>query len=457
MSVPSTNAYDFSNTQSENYKWANDLYTFLYSNIGTWLGCDKDMVDKLMKNEYFVDYWTVAFTSSSVDKDKNYERNEFLGDRVLKGAFTEYLYIRFGPNIDQKKGTWLDNQYLSKYWQSEVTLSFGLHKHTRPPLQEDEIKPLGDIFESFLGTVVQICTTHISPGLGYVLVFNFITQLMNKITIDLNQVGRDEVSVLKELVDKIKDRNFPQPVYGKEHWSDKPEYKYRVTVNVGALRLTGYGKNPSEARNDAAKKAYNKIKEQYPDEKLEKITQTKNLQNEQNKYRKTIFNWFFNQFVENLPAADAKPIGYDVDAYKLDDGTSRATLYFKYKITTAGTGTQTITRRNWGINAVGNTESEAKINLYNKAIQNFSAQKVNNEMNYGQYLYKTLVDRGDASVAEFLKTIIDSKSRSSRTSTKSAAPSPAPSPSPATPSFKVSESSSGKPKILPSKNLNPTE
>ena len=99
--------------------------------------------------------WLAALTHGSTGETSNYERLEFLGDRVLGLAVAHWLYDRF----DAPEGTLALrlNAMVSRTMCAEVGRDIGLPKHLRISKQavadggRDSDNILGDVMEALLG------------------------------------------------------------------------------------------------------------------------------------------------------------------------------------------------------------------------------------------------------------------------------------------------------------------
>ncbi|WP_211196113.1 ribonuclease III [Alteraurantiacibacter aquimixticola] len=101
------------------------------------------------------DLWHEALTHGSTGDARDYERLEFLGDRVLGLAIAEWLYAR--NNGSEGKLAQRLNALVSKQACAEVARSIGASDHIRLGRQarddgaHDSDNVLGDIMEALLG------------------------------------------------------------------------------------------------------------------------------------------------------------------------------------------------------------------------------------------------------------------------------------------------------------------
>ncbi|RYE70610.1 MAG: ribonuclease III [Hyphomicrobiales bacterium] len=99
--------------------------------------------------------WLAALTHGSTGETMNYERLEFLGDRVLGLAVAQWLYDKF--EAPEGKLALRLNAMVSRQMCAEVGRGIGLPKHLRISKQahadggRDSDNILGDVMEALLG------------------------------------------------------------------------------------------------------------------------------------------------------------------------------------------------------------------------------------------------------------------------------------------------------------------
>lgn len=99
--------------------------------------------------------WMAAITHGSTGEKRNYERLEFLGDRVLGLAVAEWLYL----NSDEAEGRLSQrlNALVSRATCARIARQIGLGPHIRLGKQarddggEDSENILGDVMEAMIG------------------------------------------------------------------------------------------------------------------------------------------------------------------------------------------------------------------------------------------------------------------------------------------------------------------
>ncbi|MFA6219236.1 MAG: ribonuclease III [Erythrobacter sp.] len=99
--------------------------------------------------------WLAALTHGSMDEDRDYQRLEFLGDRVLGLAIADWLYAR--SEAPEGKLAQRLNAIVSRGMCAEVARAIDLPPHVRISKQaradggRDSDNILGDVVESLLG------------------------------------------------------------------------------------------------------------------------------------------------------------------------------------------------------------------------------------------------------------------------------------------------------------------
>lgn len=99
--------------------------------------------------------WLEALTHGSTGADRNYERLEFIGDRVLGLSIAEWLFER-GSAPEGELAQRL-NALVSRTWCSQIAREIGAPEHVRLGKQArddgavDSDNVIGDIMESLLG------------------------------------------------------------------------------------------------------------------------------------------------------------------------------------------------------------------------------------------------------------------------------------------------------------------
>jgi len=167
---------------------------------------------ELFTNADGMQLFLTAVTHQTHDSENNYQELEFIGDGIIKGILSQYIPRRF-PNLVSgkysKKGT--GEGALSKtrrLLEQRKTLSdFGLKLGFWDYVRADEEtltklrkETLEDVFEAFVGALVEIVDQQIKRGLGYYYAYNFVTSNLDEITIDISKETLDDpITRLNEL------------------------------------------------------------------------------------------------------------------------------------------------------------------------------------------------------------------------------------------------------------------
>ncbi len=155
-----------------------------------------------------------VITHPTHDPENNYQELEFIGDGIIKGILSQYILRRF-PNLASgeskysKKGT--GEGVLSKIRrfleQRKILSEFGLKLGFWDYVQADDNTltklrkgTLEDVFEAFIGALVEIVDQRIKRGLGYYYAYNFMEASLNEISIEIKKETLDDpITRLNEL------------------------------------------------------------------------------------------------------------------------------------------------------------------------------------------------------------------------------------------------------------------
>ena len=193
-----------------------------------------------------------ALTHSSYTADihSNYERLEFLGDRILGVTIAEMLCASF-PNDPEGN---LSQRFVSlvcKETVAEVSTEIGLNQYiiTANPEIKDSINILCDVGEAIIAAIY-IDSQDMS------IVQDFIKRFWTPLIDKKSQPHKDFKSLLQEKAASLK-LDFPQykiiQKTGPEH---EPEFIVEVRLNNG-INATGKGKSKKQAEQNSAKELLN--------------------------------------------------------------------------------------------------------------------------------------------------------------------------------------------------------
>lgn len=188
-----------------------------------------------------------AITHTSIDSsvDANYERLEFLGDRVLGMATAALLYKIFP---DEPEGN-LSRRFVSlvcKETVAEMAVKLQLNKFMKVLSAElrDNVNVLCDVMEAVIGAI------YIDGGIDASI--EFIEKHWKSLILEQVSPPKDAKTALQEWAHH---QGFPTPKYlliertGSEH-----EPMFVMQVEVGDKKAKGMGKNKKQAEFMAAKK-----------------------------------------------------------------------------------------------------------------------------------------------------------------------------------------------------------
>ena len=199
------------------------------------------------------DLINLAFTHSSFKskKNKNYERLEFLGDRVLSLVFSEDLFLKY-PNENEGALSKRLSDLISKQKLIEVANEIKIKEmlkidqfEKRNLKLKKNISILSDVCEALIGAI------YLDSNLTNAK--NFIYKFWKK-KIEKNILQpQDSKSFLQEIAQK---KNLNLPLYKlikKDGPSHSPNFKIEVFLK-GIKKFSASGKTIKIAETNAAKK-----------------------------------------------------------------------------------------------------------------------------------------------------------------------------------------------------------
>mgnify|MGYP001165080422 CR=1 FL=1 len=195
-----------------------------------------------------------AFTHKSSNKNRNNEKLEFLGDRVIGLVLSKKLFDMY-PN--ESVGS-LDKRFaalVNKKTCCSIAWSINLQKYimladSKKKITLKDQKILSDTCEALIGAIF------IDKGLNFVS--NLILKLWKKNLENSNVTILDPKTKLQEYSLGV---NKKLPFYkiisssGPKH---NPRFKISVSI-IGSKTFYGYGRSKQDAQQDAAKNLLNQI------------------------------------------------------------------------------------------------------------------------------------------------------------------------------------------------------
>jgi ribonuclease-3 len=200
-------------------------------------------------NEAFTHRSYTRENASDRQERSDYERLEFLGDRVLNLVIAEYLFSMF----DEPEGSlssrmeWTKNRNLASVIASADPAFPGLIRVGKNQVMTPAI--IAGAFEAFIGAL------YLDAGLEAVK--RMITALFAE---NITGFSTDS-NYKKKLQEYLQKRNLPLPVYELEYREGKshsPHFSY--LVKSGGITLgRGLGNSKSEATQKAAREALERM------------------------------------------------------------------------------------------------------------------------------------------------------------------------------------------------------
>jgi len=180
-----------------------------------------------MVSDKAMEVWVPCFTHESYNPNigMNYEELEMVGDHAMEYNFIMYLYKTM-PGITRSELSELKSHYISKAFQAQIGLRFGLDKWVRIRVDKNT-HVFEDLIESFFGGVNIVGDTVFKFGAGTGLCYNLISNIFDDTKIDMNYAKGKPKTQIKETFEKLH--------WGKavEHFEQNREN--RTTVATVAL------------------------------------------------------------------------------------------------------------------------------------------------------------------------------------------------------------------------------
>jgi dsRNA-specific ribonuclease len=244
-----------------------DAFKKLISGLLEMGNVSKKYRNELLTKEALV-YFGSAFTEPTADPNNNYQVLELIGDLLLNKCIVNYLLERF-PQLFNCGATDILTKLKITIIQSKyfATLAEDLNFWHFISCDEDlrkssvsKTKILEDVFESIFGAIEFFLDHKYRPGVGFGVVFQIVTKLMDKKEISLAYKDLvDSKTRLKELFDSLYVRNGTKIQYVHDNTNqmlgqDKV-YSVRIIQSFpdGKTRVIGQGSNVVKV--DAEKQA----------------------------------------------------------------------------------------------------------------------------------------------------------------------------------------------------------
>jgi dsRNA-specific ribonuclease len=216
-----------------------------------------------------------AFTSITVDPEENYERLEYIGDKMIASAVSLYLYQNF-RNFDEEALTDYFRYLTANNFYLKISRNLRLSEFIRISNCAKKIsktKVEEDIFESFVGALIEV-SEDIEKGLSFKIVYSFISYVFSIFPPpeDIEEAFDKKTAVI-QIFGRFKSLGIEEP---KEDSVETQEgYLFRLKLSekeINFLRDKGFPNVPSilastkneikkKAEVEAYKEAYKKLKE----------------------------------------------------------------------------------------------------------------------------------------------------------------------------------------------------
>lgn len=183
--------------------------------------------------------------SYSNDITQNYERLEFLGDRVLGVAMAHLLYNLF-PNEPEGDLSPRFTRLVRKETVAEVALGLGLDKYIKAENAElcHNENVLCDVAEAVIGA---ICIEA-----GFTTAIEFVDKHWRHLISKSSEPVKDNKTLLQELTHHLK-LGTPEYRLLKKEGSEHEPY-FHIEAVIGEYNALGFGKSKKIAEQDAAAK-----------------------------------------------------------------------------------------------------------------------------------------------------------------------------------------------------------
>nr|QBK87587.1 MAG: ribonuclease III [Marseillevirus LCMAC201] len=182
-----------------------------------------------------------AFTDPTYDAKNNYQTLEFIGDGIMHAILSQYIPRRFpglasGESKYSKKST--GEGVLSKtrrFLEQRKTLSdFALKRGFWDHVLADEDtktklrkETLENVYEAFVGALVEIVDQRVKQGLGYNYAYNYASASLDDLKIEISKENLDDpITRLNELYKANELKGDSQPL----KWGDAAYYTDKLYI-----------------------------------------------------------------------------------------------------------------------------------------------------------------------------------------------------------------------------------
>lgn len=202
----------------------------------------EELLNLLTTNEMIDQHWRRVLTHSSITQPVEvaaqclFDQAEFLGDRILGGAFAMMLTEKFrnSPYFTADALTKLQNNYLSAGFQSEVADQMKLRDiFYYDPELAFSLKQRGDLLEAFCGGIALVAKANKLSAMD--LLQNLLVGIFENKNeaIDISKIPSDPIA---ELISRAQTEGFTYHFYNES--SDNPSLgENKVTLVINNFHL----------------------------------------------------------------------------------------------------------------------------------------------------------------------------------------------------------------------------
>jgi ribonuclease-3 len=201
-----------------------------------------------------------ALTHPSLSKEErhksNYQRLEFLGDKVLNLTIGEFLFQKY-PNemegdLSKRQAALVSGEFLA-----QIALKIGLDEVLQ--ISKGEKKLGGKNNKRNLENSLEALIGAIYLDAGFEIAKKFIVKFWSEFLEKNIAVPKDVMSQLQELV-QLKSKELPQYFTSKSGGSDhEPQFVSVVKIPFFNLEFSASGKSKKEAQKEVSKIALNHL------------------------------------------------------------------------------------------------------------------------------------------------------------------------------------------------------
>lgn len=208
----------------------------------------------IFTNDQDIKIFQNAFTDPSYDPINNLQVLEFVGDGIIKAINSQYIPRRFPDLIknEAEKGktgegvlSKIRRQLEQKKSLSDFALKLGFWDYVRANeevMTKERKKTLEDVFEAFVGALVEVVDKNVKKGLGYLFAQNFVEAQLDTLEINISVEALDDpVTRLNELYKASFLKNDHQPL----KWGDA-QYEFQTVTIPKVDKLPGVNFKPGD-------------------------------------------------------------------------------------------------------------------------------------------------------------------------------------------------------------------